>query len=435
MVSTTKTNNLKNCVLAMVLVLALGLFFYGLYYLWGPRDGFVSPDEIKAKTAAIPPAPDKVCEKPGDPKFVSQNYSVCCPNGNTSPNCICRLPGIKSCQQTYKDCLEGRLFSQESMDFLGRDNIPTVCKKLTDGCYDGIAGGDGKDGAAPNPVPGFKPDLSSTENNICQIDGYKKDDLAAFCGSVCSDISGCQYYQTDNLLGSCGLYKGQPTQLEKGAASSTMGNYQLFRRTEGFADAAQTGSAAKFCLSGAADKCSGDSKTNTNTSGNTSTTSDCLCSHSVIIDCQKQHQSCLQAGGNAKSCRQQFGNCCGLVDTADPTAGASMSNEGKVGSGSNTNLLCKPSNISISSLADCKTSCLKHDKCKFIDSNMSGTSGAGAERKGTDGLTPYCYLFKGEPTDSGKVMLGRQLGPGKTIYSKLVGSPDEKEANNALAQK
>ena len=419
----------------MVLILALGLIFWGLYYWWGPRDGFVSPDEIKAKTAAIPPAPDKVCEMPGDPKFVSQNYSVCCPKGETSPNCICRLPGIKSCQQTYKDCLEGRLFSQESMDFLGRDNMPEVCKKLMDGCYDGIASGDGKDRPVSNPEPGYKPNLSSTENTICQIDGYKKDDLAAFCGSVCSDISGCQYYQTDSLLGSCGLYKGQPTQLEKGAASSTMGNYQLFRRTEGFVDATKTDGAAKFCLSGAADKCLGDRKSNANASGNTSSTSDCLCSHSVIKDCQKQRQSCLKAGGNAKSCLQQFGNCCGLVDTTDPTVGASMSPKGKIGSGTNNNLLCKPSNIS--SLAECKLSCLKHDKCKFIDSNMmdakskgSSTSGAGA-----DGLTPYCYLFSGAPSESVKVMLGKQSNMGESIYSKLVGSTDEREANNALSQK
>jgi hypothetical protein len=428
MVSTRKSTNLNKWVLAMVLFLALGLIFWGLYYWWGPRDGFVSPDEIKAKTAAIPPAPDKVCEMPGDPKFVSQNYSVCCPKGDTSPNCICRLPGIKSCQQKYKDCLEGRLFSQESMDFLGRDNMPEVCKKLMDGCFTSS----GKDMPVPSPVTGMKPDLSISENNICQIDGYKKDELPAFCGSVCSDITGCQYYQTDSLLGSCGLYKGQPTQLEKGAASSTMGNYQLFRRTEGFVDAGQTGSAAKFCLSGATDKCLGEGKTNS--------TSDCLCSHSVIKDCQKQNQSCLKAGGNAKSCMQQFGNCCGLVDTTDSTAGASMSTNGKIGSGPNNNLLCKPSNIS--SLADCKTACLKHDKCKFIDSNMmdakskgSSTSGAGADRKGADGLTPYCYLFSGEPSESGKVMLGKQSNMRESIYSKLAGSTDEREANNAISQK
>ena len=86
--------------------------------------------------------------------------------------------------------------------------------------------------------------------------------------------------------------------------------------------------------------------------------------------------------------------------------------------------------------------CLKHDKCKFIDSNMmdvkskgSGTSGTGADRKGAYGLTPYCYLFSGEPSESGKVMLGKQSNMRESIYSKLAGSTDEREANNAISQK
>ncbi len=388
------------------------------------KSGFISSDEIKAKTAAIPPAPDKVCERAGDPSFVSQNYSVCCPADDKSPNCICRLPSIKSCQQKYKDCLSGKLLSKESNEFIGPDNLPNSCKKIMEGCFMEPSTA-AKDGTGPKLMLGMKPDLSNSGNNICQVDGYKKDDLAAFCGRVCNSITGCTYYQTDDLMGSCGLYSGKPIPLEKGAGSASLGNYQLYSAPssnsikEGFAaDTTSNGPAAQFCSSGAVKKCPGSK--------------DCLCSHSIITDCQRMNNECLNTpGATQESCSAQFGACCGVLDTLDPSQMANMADKPKFGSGQTANLLCSPK---VTSLDDCKKACLGHSGCRFIDSNLpSGDAGSG--RQATTTGVGNCYLFGGDPSPGGKVMLGIKRGPPETIYMKQPGNRDEMEANKALAQK
>jgi hypothetical protein len=410
----------------VLLVAVLGLFFWGWYYITYSHDTFISPNELKAQSAAIPLAPDKVCERPADPQFVSQNYSVCCPDADKTPNCICRLPGIKSCQKRYNNCLAGRVFSKESIDFLGSENMPTVCQKLIASC--GISITDGQS-VINNPIPGMKPDMTNSGNSICSVDGYKKDNLAKFCGQICQQIPGCSYYQTDALMGSCGLFKGQPTPLEKGAAASPIGNYQLFMSPaiqESFADITATepvlGQAAKFCLSGAVDKCS-------NKPGITG--QDCLCSHAVIKDCQKLNIDCLKTS-NIKSCQAQFGSCCGIIDSADPKANASMTTEGKIGNGSHDDILCSPAQIT--SLNECKTSCLKNTKCDFISSNLLDS---GSDRPGltNDGLAPFCHLFKGKPLTTSGAMLGQKTGSSKSIYMKQRGNPDEREINAEFAKK
>lgn len=456
----TKTTTLKNLILAVLLVAVLGLFFVGAYYYYTqpnyypPRaDNFVDVDEIKARSASIPPAPDKVCEQPADIRFVSQNYSMCCPNGPKSPNCLCQLPSIKSCQKRFKDCLAGQVFSKESREFLGTENIPDACQKIMDGCA--ISGSRQlTSNNNNNPLAGMKPDLSNPANSICSIDGYKKDNLAEFCGQVCYELgdglSGCQYYHTDAIMGSCGLFKGTPVPLEKSAIASSTGNYQLFMTTrdktetttnkqtiEGFADDTTPtiptqGQAAKFCLSGAVDKC---------LQNKGSSSQDCLCSHSVVNDCRKIHQTCLKSQtSNSNNCRVQFGACCGLVDSTDPNAVASMASKPntKQGNGKQDDILCSPQQIT--TLDECKAACLQLDKCDFINSNIidrtnGSGGGAGAERKGltNDGLAPFCYLFKGEPLSTPAVMLGQKKGSGKTIYMKLRGNPDELAINSELA--
>ena len=409
---------LYNNILFIVALVIIGIYLLTYFFKDSiySKNGFVDPDEIKAKTASIPPAPDKVCESPADTGFVCKNFAACCPLN--SPNCICQSPNTQKCQQKYKDCLAGRLFSPASMDFLGRDNLPEICKKFADGC---CAAAPATSGAA-QPKQGAKPDLSNPANSICQIDGYKKPDLAQFCGQICSDTTGCDYYQTDGVLGSCSLFKGQPISVEKGAAASPVSNYQLFMAQrnanttgskEGFM-ADSTGLAAQFCMSGAVSKC--DPK---------SPSRDCLCSHSVIRDCQRMNSECLKSGIIAQTCNRQFGACCGILDTNDPTKQASMTtNKPKFGSGLPDKLVCRAPGSK--SLDECKRACLNHDQCRFIDSNMvTGSSGSSA---------PYCYLFSGEPSGTAKVMLSKQTGA-DTIYMKQLGNPDELAANAALEKK
>ena len=244
------------------------------------------------------------------------------------------------------------------------------------------------------------------------------------------------------------IVRGVP--LEKSAIASSTGNYQLFMTTrdktetttnkqtiEGFAnDTTPTipsqGQAAKFCLSGAVDKC---------LQNKGSSSQDCLCSHSVVNDCRKIHQTCLKSQtSNSNNCRVQFGACCGLVDSTDPNAVASMASKPntKQGNGKQDDILCSPQQIT--TLDECKAACLQLDKCDFINSNIidrtnGSGGGAGAERKGltNDGLAPFCYLFKGEPLSTPAVMLGQKKGSGKTIYMKLRGNPDELAINAELA--
>jgi len=414
-------------ILAVVLVaVVLGLFFFLINNTPKDTEKFISPGELKARSAAMPPAPDKICEQPGNIKFVGQNYSVCCPNSPQTHNCLCQLPGIKTCQQQYSDCLAGKVFSKASRDFLGEENMPDTCQKLMDGC----AGGAALDKASPdNQLAGMKPDLSNPGNYICSIDRYKPDNLAVFCGQICQQFPGCRYYQTDNLTGNCGLYKGQPVPLEKGAqASSSGGNYKLFsaKGKEGFTDT--LGPAGQFCLSGAINNCS--------KKGTGSSTANCLCSHSVVKDCQTLYQGCLKTSTNPENCRAQFGSCCSLVDTANPSANASMSADAKTGNGRQNDILC--TRPEITSLTNCKSACLRLDTCDFINTNLQDASGnTGSSRTGltNDGLAPYCQLFKGQPLNTPGVMLGQQTNAGKTIYMKLRGNPDEREINAEFAKK
>jgi hypothetical protein len=410
----TKNNKI---ILAIALVaIVLGLFFWLTYT--NPRldEFFISPAELKARSAAMPPASDKTCEKPGDIKFVGQNYSVCCPDGAKSPNCLCQLPNIKSCQQQFSDCLAGKVFSKSSRDFLGEENMPDTCQKLMDGC---VSGSGSQTSSSRKPLSGMKPDLSSPSNSICSIDGYKKDNLASFCGNICTQIPECAYYQTDNISGSCGLFRGAPILLEKSAKSSSLGNYQVFsaKETESFSDI--LGPAGQFCQSGTIDKCS-------QTPGKS--TDDCLCSHSVVKDCHKLYKKCLET--NPANCRAQFGSCCGLIDTVKPSNNASMSSEAKIGSGRQTDILC--SRPEINSLADCSAACLLLDTCDFINTNLQDISGDASSKQRVltnDGLAPYCQLFKGKPLSTPGVMLGQRTGTGKTIYLKQRGNPDESDIN------
>ena len=424
----TINNFTKKLILVVVLVAAvLGLFFWLANTKHTVDEKFINPDELKARSAAMPPAPDKTCEQPGNLKFVGKNYAMCCPDGPKSPNCLCQLPGIKTCQQQFSDCLKpnGGVFSKESRAFLGEENMPDTCQKLMDGCVGGTAL---KKNLSNNPINGMKPDLSNPGNFICSIDRYKKDNLAEFCGQICQQIPGCQYYQTDNLMGNCGLFKGAFVPLEKGAQASSTGNYQLFsaKGKEGFTDT--LGPVGQFCLSGAINNCS--------QKGTGSSTANCFCSHSVVKDCHALYQSCLKTSTNPENCRAQFGSCCGLVDTAKPSANASMNTEAKVGSGRQNDILC--TRPEIKSLTDCKSACLRLDTCDFINTNLQDASGdAGSSRTGltNDGLAPYCQLFKGQPLSTYGVMLGKQTGTGKTIYMKLRGNPDERAVDAEFANK
>ena len=418
-------NSAKKIILVVVIVaVVLGLFFWLTNHI--SAETFISPEELQARSAAIPPAPDKVCVQPGNINFVGQNYSVCCPDADKSTNCLCRLPNIKSCQQQYTACLksDGGIFSKDSRIFLGEENMPTVCQKLMDGCVNGLGS---QPSSAKTPLNGMKPDLSNSANSICSVDGYKKDNLAEFCSQTCQQIPGCQYYQTDNIMGGCGLYKGAPVPLEKGAQASSMGNYQLFTISpkstdtkENFTDAAQ------FCQSDAVDKCA-------QTAGKS--TAECLCQHSVVKDCRQLYQKCIKDGDGGK-CRAQFGSCCGLIDSADPRANASMSTQPKIGNGRQTDILC--SRPEITSLTDCSAACLRLDTCDFINTNLQDIAGdAGSKRRGLtyDGQAPFCQLFKGQPLNTPGVMLGQPSGTGKTIYMKQRGNPDEREINAELAKK
>lgn len=432
----------------MVLVAAvLGLFFWLMNITHTVDEKFISPDELKARSAAMPPAPDKVCEKPGDIKFVGQNYAMCCPDGPKSPNCLCRLPNIKSCQQQFSTCLkpDGGIFSKDSRAFLGEENMPTICQKLMEGC---VSSSGTQPSSARTPLTGMKPDLSNSADSICSVDRYAQDNLAEFCGQICQQIPGCAYYQTDGLMSGCSLFKGFPVQIEKGAQTNSMGNYQLFSvkatKSESFSDSVSTGllsqsdaqsfslkgngtlsPAGQFCQSGAVDKCSQSAG---------KSTADCLCTHSVVKDCQKLYQKCLKDSESTQKCRAQFGSCCGLIDSADPLANASMSTDSKQGNGRQTDILC--SRPEINSLAACSAACLRLNTCDFINTNLQEIAGdAGSRRQGltNDGQAPYCQLFKGQPLNTPGVMLGKQIGTGKTIYIKQRGNPNEREINAEFA--
>lgn len=411
----------SNIVFIIALVI-IGIYLWIIFYTG--QEKFVNPDEIKAKSAAIPIPPDKVCEQPADPGFVCQNFSACCPPN--SPNCICQAPNTQKCQQKYQDCLAGKLFSKESIEFLGADNLAQICQKFVNGCCSGNS--NNKASQPATPKSGMKPNLSNPANSICQINGYKKPDLAEFCSQLCDDLPGCNYYQTDDMLGGCALFKGQPTPAEKGATASPVGNYKLFmHRTNSGSDSSNSngkksnskegfaadGQAAQFCLSGAVNKCKSDNNPS----------QDCLCSHSVIIDCQRINAECIKSGISKQVCKSQFGTCCGLLDSNDPTKQASISDKPKPGGGQPQNLLCRiPTS---KTLDECRRACLNHDKCRFVDTNLL---------TGKNITNGYCDLYKGSADGTGKVLLSKPPS-GNTIYLKQLGNPDELEANSALEKK
>jgi hypothetical protein len=295
----------------------------------------------------------------------------------------------------------------------------------------------------------MKPDLSSPENSICMVDGYKKDNLDEFCSRTCRQIPECIYYQTGTITGSCSIYKGNPIPLEKGAASSSMGNYKLFtinpeRGREGFkiddtepstTTTQKLGRAAKFCMSDAVNKCSA-------AGGNSS--DDCLCTHSIINDCRKLYNKCMKSGTRegidttTNSCKAQLGSCCSIIDVIDPKTSAKMDSEAQMGAGLKTDILCVPGQIT--SLGDCKTACLQNYNCDFINSNLTeaqDSGNAGSTRRGltSDGTAPYCQLFRGKPSTSQGVVLGSKTANAKTIYMKQRGNPDELEVNAVLEKK
>lgn len=423
-------------VLAVILILTSILVLGLIFWMRLSSDSFVNVNEIKAKSAAIPPAPDNICEFPGDIGFVSKNYQVCCPDGEKSLNCLCRLPSIKSCQKQYTNCLAGNLFSEKSKEFIGQDNVSNACKKIMDVCIIGDNISIQKPTQSSSKLHiGMKPDLGDPTNSVCNIDGYKQKNLAEFCDRICSQIPGCTYYHTDAQMGSCGLFTGKPVPLEKGALVSSRGNYQLYTIdpiSEGFEDATPStttsitntadmlGPAAKFCMSGGK---SDDS---------------CIGTHTIISDCRKLYNSCISEGNSKESCLARFGTCCSLIDSIDPNSNATMSAEGNIGSGRNTDILCTQNKLS--KLSDCKMACLKHNMCDFINSNLTDNPAggdAGSGRKGitSDGTAPYCQLFKGNPLANAGVTLGQKKSNAKTIYTKLRVNPVEQEANAALEKK
>jgi len=406
--------------IALIIALLIIVICACIGFFTCDRELFVDPEEIKAQSAAVPIPPNKVCELPADPGFVCRNFAACClPN---SPNCICQSPNTQKCQQKYKDCLAGKLFSKESMNFLGNDNLAQICQKFADGCCSSSA--NNSDSQKVTPRPGMKPDLGNSTNRICQIDGYKKSNLAEFCGQLCNELPGCNYYQTDDVIGGCTVFKGQPIQAEKAAASSPVGNFKLFMRgggiktgKEGFWDDSTpvTGPAAQFCLSGAVNKCKPGNIPNPS--------QDCLCSHIVINDCQRMNSECINSGISQTVCKSQFGACCGLIDTNDPSKQATMAGISKPGGGQPNNLICRAP--ASKTLDECKRACLNHNKCKFIDTDLL---------PGGKSTNTYCDLYTGQPNGPKKVLLSKS-DVGNTIYMKQQGSPDELEANAALEKK
>jgi len=92
---------IRNIVLLLFIIISITCYSINDYYK--QTDTFMSPGEIESASGNME-ITDGRCSKPNDPKYVGENYSICC--NEQSMNCMCKVSSLQSCVNNYKTCFD-----------------------------------------------------------------------------------------------------------------------------------------------------------------------------------------------------------------------------------------------------------------------------------------------------------------------------------------
>lgn len=94
------------------------------------NDSFVNIAKLESQTGNIETS-DGTCNKPNDPKYVAENYLVCCPENNPSNTCMCFTDKMVECRKGFDKCFADTVNKYKDIRKQKEQNIIDMEKQIS----------------------------------------------------------------------------------------------------------------------------------------------------------------------------------------------------------------------------------------------------------------------------------------------------------------
>ena len=353
------------------------------------RQAFQGNRYADNKMPVTPDSPE-TCKDPNDPEEVCNNFETCCQEGLEYKNCLCSNPVILTCMEDYEKCLQGNMFNEKSLQYIGKPKIKPTCNTVKNKCCKLINKLKSNDEYTKTSMIKGEP-----ANKLCLVSDTD-DTEAKLCKNLCSLNDKCNFVIHNSSAGECNLYSGTPlpkSDIVKQSDSDYFSSYVKSNgnteedtlnednnnNTENFIDY------SNFCM----DYESECGLLNQNKDN-------CLCSHGIIQNCLENKNKCLKnkienisSSIQQQMCNNTFGSCCDVIKNIE-VSDKFVFGEPVAGSGILENMLCNSKETPLK-FVECSNSCLNNPNCDYFETNI-------ITAPDFEPNSPrYCRHYSGEP--------------------------------------